>query len=70
MSHKATEQALASLLPTLAEDLPNELVRHAASLLAQSRSFGGSLKPEAEIARVYVCAELACKRCALLCYCS
>ncbi|WEW56877.1 hypothetical protein PRK78_002332 [Emydomyces testavorans] len=62
MSLKATEPALASLLPTLAECLPDELVKLAACLLAQSRSHGGSLKPDEEIARPYACAEIACKR--------
>ncbi|KAG5298632.1 origin recognition complex subunit 6 (ORC6) [Histoplasma ohiense] len=62
MSNKSLEQALANLLPTHAEALPPELVKHAASLLAQSRTYGSSLKPEEEIARPYVCAEIACKR--------
>ncbi|EEQ91821.1 uncharacterized protein BDCG_06941 [Blastomyces dermatitidis ER-3] len=62
MSNKSLEQALASLLPTHAEALPPELVKHASSLLAQSRTYGSSLKPEEEIARSYVCAEIACKR--------
>lgn len=62
MSHKATEQALASLLPML-EEIPDLLLRLADSLLAQSRSSGGTLKPEAEIARPYACAEIACARC-------
>ncbi|OJD12228.1 hypothetical protein AJ78_07133 [Emergomyces pasteurianus Ep9510] len=62
MSNKSLEQALANLLPTHAEALPPELVKHASSLLAQSRSYGSSLKPEEEIARPYVCAEIACKR--------
>ncbi|QSS50776.1 origin recognition complex subunit 6 (ORC6) [Histoplasma capsulatum var. duboisii H88] len=62
MSNKSLEQALANLLPTHAETLPPELVKHAASLLAQSRTYGSSLKPEEEIARPYVCAEIACKR--------
>ncbi|OAX78369.1 hypothetical protein ACJ72_07326 [Emergomyces africanus] len=62
MSNKSLEQALANLLPTHAEALPSELVKHASILLAQSRSYGSSLKPEEEIARPYVCAEIACKR--------
>ncbi|KAI1934789.1 hypothetical protein LOZ66_005645 [Ophidiomyces ophidiicola] len=62
MSLKATEQALANLLPALAEALPDELVKLAAYLLVQSRSHGGSLKPEEEIARPYACAEIAYKR--------
>ncbi|KKZ67189.1 hypothetical protein EMCG_07134 [[Emmonsia] crescens] len=62
MSNKSLEQALANLLPTHAEALPPELVKHASSLLAQSRSYGSSLKPEEEIARPYICAEIACKR--------
>ncbi|PGH04306.1 hypothetical protein AJ79_07154 [Helicocarpus griseus UAMH5409] len=62
MSNKSLEQALANLLPTHAEALPPELIKHASSLLAQSRSYGSSLKPEEEIARPYVCAEIACRR--------
>ncbi|KLJ12892.1 hypothetical protein EMPG_12134 [Blastomyces silverae] len=62
MSNKSLEQALANLLPTHAGALPPELVQHASSLLAQSRTHGSSLKPEEEIARPYVCAEIACKR--------
>ncbi|EEH48924.2 uncharacterized protein PADG_05003 [Paracoccidioides brasiliensis Pb18] len=62
MSNKSLQQALANLLPTHAEALPPELVNHASNLLAQSRSYGSSLRPEEEIARPYVCAEIACKR--------
>ncbi|KAF3490849.1 uncharacterized protein GIQ15_00366 [Arthroderma uncinatum] len=62
MSHRSIEQALAGLLPALAEELPRELVNLASSLLTQSRSSGASLKPEMEIARPYACAEIACKR--------
>ncbi|KAK2736458.1 hypothetical protein FQN55_001634 [Onygenales sp. PD_40] len=62
MSNKSLEQALANLLPTHAEALPPELIQHAASLLAQSRSYGSSLKPDEEIARPYACAEIACRR--------
>ncbi|PGH03475.1 hypothetical protein GX51_04050 [Blastomyces parvus] len=62
MSNKSLEQALANLLPTHAEALPPELVKHASSLLAQSRTYCSSLKPEEEIARPYICAEIACKR--------
>ncbi|KAL1960390.1 hypothetical protein VTO42DRAFT_7689 [Malbranchea cinnamomea] len=62
MSYKSIEQALATLLPTHAEDLPDELVKLSAHLLAQSRSYASSLKAEEEIARPYACAEIACKR--------
>ncbi|KAK2873897.1 hypothetical protein FQN49_002008 [Arthroderma sp. PD_2] len=62
MSHRSIEQALAGLLPALAEELPRELVNLASSLLTQSRSCGASLKPEMEIARPHACAEIACKR--------
>lgn len=62
MSNRPVEQALGTLLPTHADDLPSELVQLATSLVAQSRSFSSSLKPEEEIARPYACAEIACKR--------
>ncbi|EGE08009.1 hypothetical protein TEQG_06996 [Trichophyton equinum CBS 127.97] len=62
MSLRPIEQALASLLPALAEDLPRELLNLASSLLTQTRSCGATLKPEMEIARPYACAEIACKR--------
>ena len=47
---------------THANDLPQELLSYAMSLVAQSRSFSSSLKPEEEIARPYACAEIACRR--------
>ncbi|THC98673.1 hypothetical protein EYZ11_001876 [Aspergillus tanneri] len=56
------EQALGTLLPTHVNDLPPELLSLALSLVAQSRSFSSSLKPEEEIARPYACAEIACRR--------
>ncbi|KAL4898122.1 origin recognition complex, subunit 6 [Aspergillus ambiguus] len=62
MNNRPVEQALATLLPTHANDLPQELVSLSLSLVAQSRSFSTSLKPEEEIARPYACAEIACKR--------
>lgn len=62
MSNRQIEQALNSLLPTLNNTLPPELVNLALSLLAQSRSRASSLKAEEEIARPYACAEIACKR--------
>lgn len=62
MSLRPIEQALASLLPALAEDLPRELLNLASSLLTQTRSCGATLKPEMEIARPYACAEIACRR--------
>ena len=64
MNNRPVEQALNILLPTHANDLPPELVSLALSLVAQSRSFSTSLKPEEEIARPHACAEIACKRCA------
>ena len=63
MNNRPVEQALNILLPTHANDLPPELVSLASSLVAQSRSFSTSLKPEEEIARPHACAEIACKRC-------
>jgi origin recognition complex subunit 6 len=62
MNNRPVEQALSTLIPTHADDLPSELVHLATSLVAQSRSFSGSLKPEEEIARPYACAEIASKR--------
>lgn len=62
MNNRPVEQALATLVPTHAGDLPQELLSLATSLVAQSRSFSASLKPEEEIARPYACAEIACRR--------
>jgi origin recognition complex subunit 6 len=62
MGNQAIEQALAQLLPTHDDDLPPELVNLSITLLAQSRSYASSLKPEEEIARPYVCAEISCNR--------
>ncbi|KAN0084857.1 Origin recognition complex, subunit 6 [Elaphomyces granulatus] len=62
MSTRPVEQALSMLLPTHATELPPELLNLAQSLVAQSRSYATSLKPEEEIARPYACAEMACKR--------
>ncbi|EEP79791.1 predicted protein [Uncinocarpus reesii 1704] len=61
MSNKSIEQALANLLPTLADSLPSDLVQLTAFLLTQSRTHG-NVKAEVEIARPYACAEIACKR--------
>jgi origin recognition complex subunit 6 len=65
MNNRPVEQALGNLVPTHASDLPQDLVSLASSLVAQSRSFSSSLKPEEEIARPYACAEIACRRYAL-----
>ncbi|KAH8696329.1 origin recognition complex, subunit 6 [Talaromyces proteolyticus] len=62
MNNRPVEQALATLLPTHANELPPELVTLAQSLIAQSRSYASSLKPEEEIARPFACAEIACRR--------
>ncbi|KAJ5256887.1 hypothetical protein N7478_012991 [Penicillium angulare] len=62
MNNRPVEQALGNLVPTHASDLPQELFSLALSLVAQSRSFSSSLKPEEEIARPYACAEIACRR--------
>ncbi|KAJ6024129.1 hypothetical protein N7540_004926 [Penicillium herquei] len=62
MNNRPVEQALGNLVPTHANDLPQELLSLALSLVAQSRSFSSSLKPEEEIARPYACAEIACRR--------
>ncbi|KOS41943.1 hypothetical protein ACN38_g7164 [Penicillium nordicum] len=62
MNNRPVEQALSTLVPTHANDLPQELLSYAMSLVAQSRSFSSSLKPEEEIARPYACSEIACKR--------
>jgi origin recognition complex subunit 6 len=63
MNNRPVEQALGTLVPTHASDLPQELLGLALNLVAQSRAFSASLKPEEEIARPYACAEIACKRC-------
>ncbi|CRG83888.1 hypothetical protein PISL3812_01244 [Talaromyces islandicus] len=62
MNHRPVEQALATLLPTHANEIPPDLLSLAQSLLAQSRSYATSLKPEEEIARPFACAEIACRR--------
>lgn len=62
MNNRPVEQALGNLVPTHASDLPQDLVSLATSLVAHSRSFSSSLKPEEEIARPYACAEIACRR--------
>ncbi|PLB47536.1 hypothetical protein P170DRAFT_510365 [Aspergillus steynii IBT 23096] len=62
MNNRPVEQALGTLVPTHANDIPQELLSLALSLVAQSRSLSASLKPEEEIARPYACAEIACKR--------
>lgn len=62
MNNRPVEQALGILVPTHASDLPQELLSLASNLVAQSRGFSSSLKPEEEIARPYACAEIACKR--------
>ncbi|KAK7427503.1 hypothetical protein QQZ08_005944 [Neonectria magnoliae] len=56
------DQALLSLIPTYASDLPPSLLELAASLLAQSRHRASTLKAEEEIARLYACANIACDR--------
>jgi hypothetical protein len=62
MNNRPVDQALATLLPTHAQDIPRELRSLALSFVAQSRSFSSSLKPDEEVARPFACAELACKR--------
>lgn len=62
MSSRSIEPTLNNLLPTLNDNLPSELVDLAVSLLAQSRTRVSSLKAEEEIARPYICADIACKR--------
>jgi origin recognition complex subunit 6 len=62
MNNRPVEQALATLLPTHASEIPPELLSLAQSLVAQSRSYATSLKPEEEIARPFACAEIACRR--------
>lgn len=62
MNNRPVEQAIGTLVPTHANDIPPELLSLALSLVAQSRSLSTSLKPEEEIARPFACAEIACKR--------
>lgn len=59
---RSISQALTGLIPAISGPLPKELVELAISLLAQSRNQASSLKAEEEIARSYVCANLACER--------
>ena len=65
---RSISQALRSLVPALSDPIPTELLELASSLLAQSRSKASSLKAEEEIARSYVCANIACERYNRLCY--
>ena len=60
---QSIEQALTSLLPALNGPLPLKLLELGTSMLAQSRTRASNLKAEEEIARAYVCANLACERC-------
>ncbi|KAI9894973.1 MAG: hypothetical protein M1814_000194 [Vezdaea aestivalis] len=62
MASRVIGDALQSLLPAANPPLPPSLVQTALSILAQSRTRAGSLKPEEEIARPYVCAHMACER--------
>lgn len=62
MMNKAVERDLLSLLPSITLPLPRELSEVAVSLLSQSRSKAGSLRQDEEIARGYVCANIACDR--------
>jgi hypothetical protein len=55
MNNRPVDQALATLLPTHANDIPPELRNLALSFVAQSRSFSTSLKPDEEIARPFAC---------------
>lgn len=63
MNRAAAERDLFSLLPSLSSGaLPPELLELTTSFLAQSRSKASGLKPDEEIARSYVCANIACER--------
>lgn len=59
---RPVEQALSNLIPRHNGPLPPELVDLASSLLAQSRVKASTLKPDEEIGRTYVCANIACER--------
>ncbi len=59
---RSIEQALTSLVPTFNASPPEQVLRLAASLLAQSRTKASNLKPDEEIARLYACTHLACER--------
>jgi origin recognition complex subunit 6 len=61
MDRAAAERNLYSLLPSVGS-LPAELIDLTVSLLSQSRSKAGNLKPEEEIGRGYACANIACER--------
>ena len=60
--NKAVERDLLNLLPSITLPLPRELSEVAVSLLSQSRSKASSLRQDEEIARGYVCANIACDR--------
>lgn len=62
MMDRSLEPVLSGLVPSLVGPLPLELVDLTASLVAQSRNRISSLKPAEEVARVYVCAHIACDR--------
>ncbi|KAG9243892.1 origin recognition complex, subunit 6 [Calycina marina] len=59
---KSIQTALHQNIPRLSGALPPELIELASSLLAQSHSKCSNLKAEEEVARTYVCANIACER--------
>ena len=59
---RSIEQALSSLVPAFNSSPPEALVNLATALLAQSRTRASNLRNAEEIARVYVCAHMACER--------
>lgn len=60
--NRAITDILNGLMPGHSGSLPSKLVELAVCLLAQSRNQASNLKAEEEIARLYVCAHLACER--------
>ncbi|KAI5803474.1 origin recognition complex subunit 6-domain-containing protein [Peziza echinospora] len=60
--NKSLEPLLSGLIPYLTGPVPDALINHATSLLAQSRSRISSLRPDEEPARAYLCAHIACER--------
>ncbi|KAF8477471.1 origin recognition complex subunit 6-domain-containing protein [Kalaharituber pfeilii] len=60
--NRSLENTLNGLIPTHTGPIPRELVDLTASLLAASRQRVGTLRPEEEPARAYLCAHIACER--------
>jgi len=60
--NKAAERDIISLIPSITLPLPRELLALTNSLFSQSKSKASRLKQDEEVARGYVCANIACER--------